>query len=200
VSVWHEPAVVRDPGPVLFLDRDGVVIEDRHYLADPADVVLVPGAAAAIRAARAAGYAVVGVSNQSGIGRGRFGEADFARVMVRLDGLLAAEGAAFDAFYYCPHGPQDGCRCRKPRPGLLEEAADRLPWQAQTSWLVGDKASDIRLARDADLGAVLVRTGYGGGEEAEVRRIWAGDEMVHLAADLPAAVALLLARDRDGTP
>lgn len=193
MSVWKEPATTGAAGPVLFLDRDGVVIADRNYLADPDQVALIPGAAAAMARARAAGFALVGVSNQSGLGRGLFGQAAFAAVMERLEDLLAAAGASFDAFYYCPHAPQQDCRCRKPLPGLLEEAARRLPFEPAGSWVIGDKASDVALARDAGLGAVLVHTGYGAGEAADVRARWGDDPRVLQAADLPGAVAAILA-------
>jgi D-glycero-D-manno-heptose 1,7-bisphosphate phosphatase len=180
---------------VLFLDRDGVIIEDRHYLADPEDVKLVPGAAAALARARRAGYTLVGVSNQSGLGRGRFGTGDLARVMTRLDELLAAAGAPLDAFHYCPHAPEDGCDCRKPRLGLLREASHRTPWIPGASWVVGDKPSDVELGRAADLGAVLVRTGYGRASEQEVRARWRDDPRVLVAEDLGAAVEAILARN-----
>ncbi len=200
MSVWREPAATGTAGPVLFLDRDGVVITDRNYLADPDEVALVPGAAAAMVRARAAGFALVGVSNQSGLGRGLFGEAEFTAVMQRLEALLAAAGTSFDAFYYCPHAPGQDCRCRKPLPGLLEEAAHRLPWVAELSWVVGDKASDVALARDAGLGAVLVHTGYGAGEAAVVRARWGDDPRVLQAADLPGAVAAILATMAGAAP
>ena len=193
MSVWHEPATAGQAGPVLFLDRDGVVIEDRNYLADPGQVVLIPGVAEAMVRARAAGFALVGVSNQSGLGRGLFGPDEFAAVMERLDGLLGAAGAGFDAFYYCPHAPHQDCRCRKPEPGLLEEAARRVPFLPELSWVVGDKASDVALGRSAGLGAVLVHTGYGAGEIAAVRARWGQDPRVLQAADLPGAVAAILA-------
>lgn len=194
MTTWREPETVRSPGPVLFLDRDGVLIEDCHYLSDPDLVVLVAGVPAALRAARDAGFSLVGVSNQSGLGRGRFSPDDLAAVMGRLDELLVDAGAPLDAFHYCPHAPDADCNCRKPRPGLLEEAARRTPWDRGTSWVVGDKGSDIRLARDAGLGAVLVRTGYGAGEEAAVKEHWGDDPLVLVADDLTGAVALILER------
>jgi len=197
MTVWSRPAAPLPPGPALFLDRDGVVIEDRHYLADPDDVVLVAGAAAAMVRARDAGFRLVGVSNQSGLGRGLFGPEALAAVMRRVDELLAAGGARFDAFHYCPHAPEQACRCRKPEPGLLDEAAERVPWIPEGSWVVGDKASDVELALRAGLGAVLVLTGYGADADAAVAEAHAGNPRVLRAADLPAAVAAVLAF-RDG--
>jgi D-glycero-D-manno-heptose 1,7-bisphosphate phosphatase len=195
MTTWHEPGAALPCGPVLFLDRDGVVIEDRHYLSDPDEVVLVDGAAQAFAAARSAGFRIVGVSNQSGLGRGIFGLAQFEAVMRRVDELLAAEGAAFDAMHYCPHAPGDDCACRKPLPGLLEDAARRVPYDPARSWVVGDKASDVELARRAGLGAVLVHTGYGAGEAEGVRERWGGDPRVLQAPDLPGAVQAILAAE-----
>jgi histidinol-phosphate phosphatase family protein len=125
MSVWRScpESWLGHRGPVLFLDRDGVVIADRDYLGDPREVQVLPGVAATMLAAREAGFAVVGVSNQSGLGRGFFTPADFTAVMERLDELLARQGAEFDGFYYCPHAPKEDCDCRKPKGGLLEEAA-----------------------------------------------------------------------------
>jgi len=152
-----------DPTPVatLFLDRDGVMLVEKDYLCDPALVEFEAGAAQALRRARRAGYRLVGVSNQSGLGRGRFGEAEFAAVMTRFTTLLEAAGCPLDGFFYCPHAPQDGCRCRKPGLGLLEEASAEMRWDRARSWVVGDKVSDLDLARAAGLRGILVRTGHG---------------------------------------
>ena len=174
---------------VLFLDRDGVVIEDRHYVRDPGQVRLIPGAAAAMRRARAAGYFLIGVSNQSGIGRGLYSLADFQAVHERVDALLARDGADFDAFFYCPHGPEVDCHCRKPRPGLLQEAREVVPWQAANSWLVGDKLADMELALSQGLGAILVTTGQGCEERQRLPAGWP----VRVVDDLEAAVSVILA-------
>ncbi len=175
--------------PTLFLDRDGVLIEDRGYVHDPGEVALLPGVPEALARARAAGLRLVGLSNQSGIGRGLYGESDFAAVQARVDELLAAGGVRLDALFYCPHAPGDGCRCRKPAPGLLEEAARLFAWPRRGSWLVGDKLGDVDLALAAGLAAVLVRTGQG--ETAAARLD--GRAGVLVVADLPAAVAAILA-------
>jgi D-glycero-D-manno-heptose 1,7-bisphosphate phosphatase len=179
-------------GPVLFLDRDGVVVEERNYLKDPEEVALVPGAAEAIRRARASGYHVIGVSNQSGIGRGLYRESDFAAVQRRVDALLAAAGAAFDAFFYCPHAPEQGCRCRKPAPGLLEEASRLFCWPDARSWVVGDKLADVELGLAAGLQVVLVRSGHGCTQEGAL-----AGRGVPVREDLAAAVDFILGRDRE---
>jgi len=196
--IWRSPpgGIVRT-GPALFLDRDGVVIVDRDYLSDPEGVELVPGAAAAMVRAAAAGYLLIGLSNQSGIGRGRFGLAELEAVMERVDLELSRHGIALDAMYYCPHAPADGCRCRKPEPGLLEEAAASFRWDASRSWVIGDKASDVELGRRHGLGAVLVGAGLGTGEGARVATDWCGDPLVGQAADLAGAVGLILGAGAD---
>ncbi|MFT5234075.1 MAG: D-glycero-D-manno-heptose 1,7-bisphosphate phosphatase [Candidatus Krumholzibacteriia bacterium] len=179
---------------VLFLDRDGVVIVDQDYLADPAGVVLVPGAAKAIRKAREMGMLVIGVSNQSGLGRGLFSERDFGLVMDRISELLAQEGGAWDGFYYCPHAPNDGCGCRKPLSGLLTEASEAISWNPATSWVVGDKVSDIALGRRAQLSSVLVETGYGKKARINVETAFAEDPRVLYASDLTAALEKIVSR------
>ena len=188
------PPAARGPvaaaaGPALFLDRDGVLLVDRHYLAEPEQVELIPGAGEALCRAREAGLRLVGVSNQSGLGRDRITAAQFTAVMERFDALLAGAGCPLDAFFYCPHAPEAGCRCRKPAPGLLEEAAAVVPFTAAGSWLVGDKLSDVDLALAAGLRPILVRTGYGAEQERGL-----GDRAgVLVRDDLPAAVEAILA-------
>jgi D-glycero-D-manno-heptose 1,7-bisphosphate phosphatase len=185
----HPPAAASPtPRPTLFLDRDGVLVIDRDYLDDPDAVTLIPGVPQALARARAAGFQLVGVSNQSGLGRGRFTAAQLDAVMERLTGLLQGSGAPLDAFFYCPHAPAVGCRCRKPAPGLLHEAATELPWDADRSWVIGDKISDVDLALGAGLRPVLVRTGHG----AEQARDLGDRAGVPVVADLPAAVDLVL--------
>jgi histidinol-phosphate phosphatase family protein len=134
--------------PVAFLDRDGTVIDDAHYLADPAGVRLVDGAAAAIARARAAGMAVVIVTNQSGIARGRITPAQYEAVRARLDALLRAAGTCVDATYHCPHHPDVGgaCDCRKPAPGLYRQAIAELELDATRTAFVGDRWSDLAVA------------------------------------------------------
>lgn len=179
-------------GRALFVDRDGVIIADAEYPGNPAAVRLLAGSATALARARAAGYLLIGVSNQSGIGRGYYGEADFAAVQRRVDAELAAVGAGLDALYYCPHAPEENCRCRKPRPGLLDEAATRFRWRADRTWLVGDKLSDAELARTAGLRAVLVLTGKG---EARACEFPPGDPVL-VVADLAEAVSCLLSGEK----
>jgi histidinol-phosphate phosphatase family protein len=189
MAVWKpcRATAAEDGSRVLFLDRDGVVVVEQDYLSDPDQVTLMPGAARTMKLAVAAGYLLIGVSNQSGLGRGRFTLEDLAQVMTRIDELLARSGTGFDGFYFCPHAPQDRCGCRKPAGGLLEEIAESVKWNRALSWMIGDKASDVAFGRDHGLGSVLVRTGYGAGQQAEVQRLWEADPRVLIADDLPAA-------------
>ncbi|HSU13690.1 HAD family hydrolase [Longimicrobium sp.] len=153
----------------VFVDRDGTLIEDRHYLADPAGVALLPGAAEAVRRLNEAGWLVVLVTNQSGIGRGMFGEDDYAAVHRRLVELLAAEGARLDAEYHCPLAPgdPDPHHLRKPGAGMYLRAADEHGIGLARSWLVGDRVRDVAAARELGASALLVRSPQTEVDEAE---------------------------------
>jgi D-glycero-D-manno-heptose 1,7-bisphosphate phosphatase len=156
----------------VFLDRDGTLIEEAHYLSDPAAVRLLPGAAEALARLREAGYALVLVTNQSGIARGLYTEEEYHRVAARLGGLLREAGVPLDAAYYCPHHPEHGapCACRKPSTGMYEAAAAELGLDPAASWYVGDKESDILPAATLGGQGVLVRTGHGRDEERRAPR------------------------------
>ncbi len=131
--------------PAVFLDRDGTLVDDPGYLRDPLQVRVLPGAAGAVRRLRAAGYAAVVVTNQSGIARGLLTEADYAATARRLEALLAEEGAALDAQYHCPHLPEitGPCECRKPGTLLYRRAAVELGLDPGASWWVGDRERDV---------------------------------------------------------
>ncbi len=173
--------------PCLFIDRDGTLIEERNYLSDPEQVALIPGAAEAVRRAREAGWLVVVLTNQSGVGRGYFTLEDVAGVNRRVEEMLAQEGAGLDGIFVCPHSPEEDCPCRKPRPGLVEAAARQLPADLRRSWMVGDKPADLELARNAGLRGALVLTGYGATASAE-----AHGTAEFVAADLGEAVRRIL--------
>ena len=146
---------------VVLLDRDGTIMEDRHYLADPAGVVLLPGAAAGLRALSAAGFRLVVLTNQSGVGRGLFTLDAVARVNQRLVELLRAEGVEVAGIYACPHTEADGCDCRKPAPGLAQAAARALHLDLGEAIVAGDRTSDLELARRLGVPGFLVLTGQG---------------------------------------
>jgi histidinol-phosphate phosphatase family protein len=166
----------RKKGPwgrkAVFLDRDGVILEERGYLANPDEVILLDGAASAIRMMADLGLRVVVVTNQSGIGRGFFTEEDYRRVKDRMDTLLALRGAKTDAEYCCPHAPWESCSCRKPEPGLALRAAGELGLDLTGSFVVGDKASDMEMSREIGARSILVRTGYGLETERTSEPVW----------------------------
>lgn len=175
--------------PAAFLDRDGTIIREREYLSDPAQVELLPGAARALRALRDAGYALVVVTNQSGIARGLYALEDYHAVDRRFRDLLVAQGAAPDAVYFCPHHPDFSgpCACRKPGTALYLQAAEELGLDLARSIWIGDRVSDVAAAATLGGRAILVRTGYGAAEET---RAPAG---VHVVNDLPEAARLFAA-------
>ena len=172
----------------VFLDRDGTLIEDRHYLRHPEQVRLLPGAADAVRRLNAAGLAAVVVTNQSGIARGLLSEADYRATVQRVDELLHAAGARLDGHYHCPHLPEltGPCDCRKPGPLLYRQAALDLGLDLAASWWVGDRERDVAGADHFGGRGLLVLTGAGAGESVRV-------PARAVAADLAAAVALILA-------
>ena len=133
----------------VFFDRDGTLIDDEHYIGDPAKVVLRPGAADAVRRVNEAGWLAVVVTNQSGIARGMLTEDDFRRVEARVRELLGATGARLDASYFCPHLPEvtGPCACRKPGTALYERAATEHAIDLARSAYVGDKLRDVEPAR-----------------------------------------------------
>lgn len=140
----------------VFLDRDGTLIEDVGYPHDPDRVAILPGTVAALGRLATAGLPLVVVSNQSGVGRGVVTAAQAAAVHERFAAAFAAAGIAFAGAYYCPHAPGDGCRCRKPEPGMLRDAAAELGLSLSGSYTVGDKASDVEAGRRAGCRTVLV--------------------------------------------
>ena len=155
--------------PAVFLDRDGTLIIDRHYLSDPAGVELLPGAARAVARLNAAGLFVALVTNQSGIGRGYFTEEEYRAVHRRLCELLAAEGARLDADYHCPLGPDvpDPWECRKPRTGLYRRAAAEHGLDLARSFYVGDRLRDVVMSQTLGGRSILVRSPESELEEAD---------------------------------
>lgn len=171
-EVWCQvltPVPGRHPRAALFLDRDGVLVEEVHYLHKPEEVRLVAGAAETVRRANALGLPVVVVTNQAGIGRGIYGWDGFVAVQETLLDALAATGAFVNAVFACPFTPEGPTRlvhpdhpARKPNPGMLTRAFERLPIDPATSWIVGDRAGDVDAGRRAGLaGAMHVLSGHG---------------------------------------
>lgn len=154
--------------PAIFLDRDGVVIDDVHYLASSSQVSLIPGSADAIAALNRAGWPVVIVTNQSGVARGLFTLEGLHAVHRHLSEQLGSYGARIEAYYFCPHYPtaevpefRADCSCRKPKPGMLHQAAQDLGLDLQRSWMIGDRESDLEAGAAAGTRTILVRTGLG---------------------------------------
>jgi D-glycero-D-manno-heptose 1,7-bisphosphate phosphatase len=144
----------------VFLDRDGTIIRDVNYIADPARAELMPDAAAAIRRLNEAGWPVIVVTNQSGIARAMFTEREYEAVRRRIEGLLSAGGARVDATYMCPHHPEftGPCACRKPGTLLFQRAATAHDLDLAASWYVGDKLRDLLPARALGGRGILIPT------------------------------------------
>lgn len=183
----------------VFLDRDGTLIDELGYLADPDGVHLYPGAARAVRRLNEAEVPVVLFTNQSGVARGYFSEETLGRIHARLAELLAAKGAHLDLVLYSPYHPEIGreryrraTNCRKPGPGMILEARKRLGLDLARSWVVGDSDRDLESGRRAHVGGLLlVRTGKGA--DLEARGDAAALDDARIVDDLPAAVELILA-------
>jgi histidinol-phosphate phosphatase family protein len=141
----------------VFIDRDGTIARDVPYCSRPEDFELLPGAAEGIRTLNQHGFKVIVVTNQSGIARGYFTEEMLTQIHQKMLRELAKHGAHIDAIYYCPHHPDDGCDCRKPRPKLVLQAAEELNIDLSQSYIIGDSEMDIELAKQAGCaGAVCV--------------------------------------------
>jgi D-glycero-D-manno-heptose 1,7-bisphosphate phosphatase len=147
--------------PPVFLDRDGTLIIDKHYLSDPDEVCLEQGVVEGLAMLRGHGHPLVVLSNQSGIGRGLFSESDAERVNARVDDMLRAHGIEILAWYLCPHAPEAMCACRKPLPGMALAASRDWNLELAGSYVVGDKVSDLELAAAIGANGILVTTGYG---------------------------------------
>lgn len=152
---------------LLILDRDGTVIQDRHYLDTPDGVELLPGAAAGIRHFQRKGFTPVIVTNQSGVARGYFTMKEVNSIHIRLEKLLREEEVEIAHFYVCPHGPGDACRCRKPETGMAQDAAQDYHAELNEAVVIGDKPADLQLAHAIGAKAILVRSGYGAETEKE---------------------------------
>jgi D-glycero-D-manno-heptose 1,7-bisphosphate phosphatase len=173
--------------PFVFLDRDGTLVEDHGYTHRIEDYRLLPGVADGLRRLADAGFALAIVTNQSGIGRGYYGEDDFHAFQRHLVADLAGRGLCIESSFFCPHLPREACACRKPAPGMLERARRELGADLGKSWVIGDHRSDVELAARAGCaGAVLVLTGHGGEESALL------PAATLRAPDLPRAAELIL--------
>ena len=157
--------------PAVFLDRDGTIIDDTGYLDRVEEVALYPWSADALRLLKRGGFAIVVITNQSGVARGLYPESAVHDVHAYLTGMLGRGGAVVDGWYHCPHHRDAvvpeyriDCDCRKPKPGMLTRAADALGLDLARSVVVGDRWSDVAVARAVGAAGVLVRTGVGARE------------------------------------
>jgi D-glycero-D-manno-heptose 1,7-bisphosphate phosphatase len=174
----------------IFLDRDGVIIEDRpDYIKRWDEVRFLPGAFAALRRLGQSPYSVVLVTNQSAVGRGIISLRQGIALNRRIIGSIRRQGGRIDAWYMCPHRPEDLCICRKPEPGMLLRAGSELGLHLQASWLIGDAATDVAAARAAGARPILVRTGRG---NDQVRLLEAGDVACPVVPTLESALDHIL--------
>jgi D-glycero-D-manno-heptose 1,7-bisphosphate phosphatase len=187
-----EASEARKERPAVFLDRDGTICEEMGYLNHISRLHIFPFAAAAIRRLNDAGLPVIVVTNQSGVSRDIFPESLIAEVHRRIQEAMAAGGARIDAFYYCTHTRAEDCKCRKPLPGLLQQAAREHSLSLSESFVVGDRYADVELAHAVGGRGLLVLTGYGCGEYEGQRHKWPRqpDDVVE---DLSAAADAILA-------
>jgi D-glycero-D-manno-heptose 1,7-bisphosphate phosphatase len=159
--------------PAIFIDRDGTLNELVGFVNHVDAFRLFPWAAEAVRLVNRAGYLAVLVTNQSGVARGMFDEALVHDVHARLATMLEEAGAHLDGVYYCPHGTSGDCECRKPKPGMLQQAERELDVDLSHSYVIGDTYSDIEMAWNAGACGALVLTGYGRGYYEHHRKGWA---------------------------
>ena len=176
---------------LVILDRDGVINADSDdYIKTLDEWVPIPGSISAIARLSRAGYKIGVATNQSGLARGYFDEITLANMHTLLCALVEEEGGQVDAICYCPHGPNDGCRCRKPAPGLLEQISEELQLPLAGAWYVGDSGKDVELGLKMLCRTVLVRTGKGRQPEAKLDAVTR--QAVAVVDDLAAAADLIL--------
>ena len=158
------------------------MIADRGYLGDPAGVEILPGAAEGLARMRSFGLGLAILTNQSGVGRGYFDEAQLRAIHRRMEALLDAQGVRLDGIYYCPCHPDQRCDCRKPKPGLVHAARAELGFEPSRSFVIGDKGSDIGLGRAVSAQTFLVRSGTAAdGERARERPDYVVEDLLDAA-------------------
>jgi D-glycero-D-manno-heptose 1,7-bisphosphate phosphatase len=157
----------------LILDRDGVINQDSpDYIKSPAEWQAIPGSLEAIARLSGAGWKLAVATNQAGLGRGLFELEALEAIHRKMIAAVEAAGGAIHAIRYCPHAPDEGCECRKPKPGLLLQLARENHIDLAQSWFVGDSLRDLQAAWAAKTGAILVRTGNGRVSESERHQSW----------------------------
>jgi D-glycero-D-manno-heptose 1,7-bisphosphate phosphatase len=182
----------------VFIDRDGTISEEVGYINHVSRFRLFPYAASAIKHLNENGWLAIVITNQAGVARGYFSEDTIQTVHAAMTKELESSGARLDAIYYCAHHPSVGeppyrldCDCRKPKPGLISRAAKDFDIDLEESWMVGDRYSDMELARNAGVKSMLVMSGYGRGEWEHQRAGWT-EQPDLVAGDLLEAVRLIV--------
>jgi len=182
----------------VFIDRDGTISEEVGYINHPSRFRLFPYAAAAIKYLNDHGWLAIVVTNQAGVARGYFSEEMIQTVHAGMTKEIEDGGARLDAIYYCAHHPSVGeppyrfdCDCRKPKPGLISRAARDFDIDLGASWMVGDRYSDVELARNAGVHSMFVLSGYGRGEWEHQRSSW-GEQPDLVAENLLEAVRAIV--------
>ena len=181
-SARCSPAPKAIPRSAIFLDRDGVINQDVGYLHRPEQFELAQGAMEGLSLLAKCNVSVIIVTNQAGIGLGYFQHEDFFHVNRAMFKACAPSGIRFDRIFYCPHGLDEECQCRKPSPGMLERAFEELPLLRESSWMIGDRVSDMKAAQAAGISSIMVK----GEEEPEPQD--------HLVDNLKDAVEYLISK------
>ncbi len=178
---------------LIVLDRDGVINQDSDaYIKSEEEWLPIDGSLEAIAQLNHAGYIVVIASNQSGLARGYFDIETLSAMHKKMDSMLEKVGGKIDAVFYCPHGPDDACACRKPKPGMLLEIGQRFNVPLNEVVFIGDSISDIKAASNANAKALLVRTGKGVKAEKILKTECHLSDAVPVYDDLAAAVTAIL--------
>ncbi|MBD3881489.1 HAD family hydrolase [Phormidium tenue FACHB-886] len=181
----------------VFLDKDGTLVEDIPYNVDPARLQFTPGALTGLQLLYKAGYQLIVISNQSGIARGYFAETALSAVVQGLQDRLSKVGVMLSGFYYCPHHPEGSipaytfqCGCRKPQPGLLQQAAREHSIDLSQSWFIGDILHDVAAGRSAGCRTILLDNGNETEWQLSAERL-----PHHLVSDLHEAARVIMAID-----
>jgi D-glycero-D-manno-heptose 1,7-bisphosphate phosphatase len=178
----------------VFLDRDGTLSAEVGPISRPDALRLLPGVGPALRSLQVAGYQLIVITNQAGIGRGLVTAADLRRVHARLRSLLRRQGVELAAIVHCPHRPEDGCHCRKPEPGMITRTLERFRLRGETCWVIGDSVRDMGAAARAGVPAVMVATGWAG-SDPRAAHVQDGGQVRHRAAGLAEAAEWILAQE-----
>ncbi len=191
-------------GRVVFLDRDGTINEEVHYLHRPEDLRFLPGAPEAIRMLKEAGFTLIVITNQAGVARGYYTCRDVEALHAYMNEQLQKEGGRIDGFYYCPHHPVYGigsyktvCHCRKPDIGMFEMAERNFSVDKAHSYMIGDKELDIQAGHNYGVQSVLVGTGYGAEHKEAAERQGREPFYDYYAEDLKAAARYIILKEGD---